>query len=1102
MISGGWKWIEQAANSFWPASLELVFAGTLILVIAMATNLGLRRAAASVRHWVWALTMGGLLFLPLLCSVLPKLPVAFNIPVAATTSLSLTPERIGESAVAPRQQDAIFSEDISLAASQQAGDDSPYPSPAFHSEMGATLDDPGQATVSTMETPVGNHPNFLAASCFALLLLWTAGTGVCLVAMIRSLQAERCLAGSACAPDDSSWQELCDKIGFQLGIRWAVTIGVSLESAVPLTIGWRMPKILLPVDCIQWTAAKRRVVLVHELSHIARHDVFWQIVARLACSVYWFHPLAWLADRRMRVERELACDDAVLRSGSRPDQYATVLLDVAAAVCRRQRSGAAAIAMAGRNSVERRIRAILQPGLCRLPLSPRMGKLSLIGALALVILAAALHPFAPPQAKAEPAKPETVAATAAAEPKRVEEGQKEASSNSTESEKPDVRSMRIYVLNQDGKPVAGAKAKLWGVIRDSDTRFYPPAVHTDNDGAANIEFPGKPTSYVVVFVWADGYVTAGAHWESKEIEDPVPTEFTLTLEPGTTMGGFVRNEQGEPIADVEVAFSGQEDLLGGHRFNQADEKVRTNAEGRWTSHRIPKNLSRYNGLRIKLKHADYPSPPPFDSSTQPVTELRDGTAVMVMRKGTVVEGTVTDPQGQPIAGAAVGQFTDRMGSDFPHTETSTEGHYRLPACEPGEFTIVATAKDCAPVARRVSVGKEPQNVDLQLCKGEMIRIRVVDKEGKPMPRVTVATIFDGPNRESLFLDNQDAYDRNDRVFLTDAGGSWSRVWIPDDELTFVISKPGCTEVRKKCKPQQEEYVVTLEEGGWRLSGQVVDRDTKAPITKFHVVEGDSFPKVIWRKNTVVENFKGEYRAEWNTSGDSRRVVRIEADGYLPSKTRPLKPNERAATFNVELRKGEEIVGIVRGPDGKPVADADVALCSASRLLYLRNASLARDQNPLSVRTGSDGQFAFAPQGEPYILIVIHDLGYARVDDDATHDEILLQPWARVEGTLWVDGRPGVKEQVGISFDDEVIGRDERTWTPTDRAARYLYYDYKTETDDKGHFAFEHVRPGKAKISRHVQVSRDGSGSSYTYADHQAVEFVPGRALAVKLGAAP
>ena len=74
MISTGWKWIERGTDLLWPASLELAFAATLLLVIAVAMHLGLLRAAASLQHRVWALTMGGLLLLPLLCPILPKLP--------------------------------------------------------------------------------------------------------------------------------------------------------------------------------------------------------------------------------------------------------------------------------------------------------------------------------------------------------------------------------------------------------------------------------------------------------------------------------------------------------------------------------------------------------------------------------------------------------------------------------------------------------------------------------------------------------------------------------------------------------------------------------------------------------------------------------------------------------------------------------------------------------------------------------------------------------------------------------------------------------------------------------------------------------------------
>ncbi|MGA2256855.1 MAG: M56 family metallopeptidase, partial [Thermoguttaceae bacterium] len=913
-----------------------------------------------------------------------------------------------------------------------------------------------------------------------MILVWAVGTGLYLLAMARWLWLERRLAKTVRLLDDPCWQTLVEEMKLQFGIHWAVAVGVSHESEVPLTIGWRRPKILLPVDYRCWTAIKCRAVLAHELSHVARHDVFWQVVARLACAVYWFHPPVWLAERRMRVERELACDDAVLRSGNQPDQYAAVLLDVAAAVGRRPPARAAVIAMACRHPIQRRIRAILQPGLNRLPVGPRTGRLLLGAALLLAVLAAGLHPFAPPQVQADPAKSTVVAAT--------------------KSEKPDVRSVRFRVLNQAGKPIVGAKVKLWGVIRESLARFYPPAANTDGEGVAVIEFPRQTTSYVVAFVWADDYVTAGAHWDNDDEGGiHVPTEFTFTLEAGTTLGGVVRDDQGRTIAGAQVVVSGEEKLPGGIHFNQADDNLRTDAQGRWTSHRVPKDLGRYVAPRIALKHPAYASPPAFDLNSQPLDQLRAGTAVMVMHKGCAVEGVVADPQGRPVAGAAVGQFEDLSGSDFPRATTDQEGHYRLPACEAGEYTIAAAAKGYAPDSRRVTVGERPPTVDLRLRKGDLIRVRVVDKQGRPLQGATIGTIFDNEYRHAMMLDYQSAFERDkDQHSLADAEGRWSKLWILGDTIHLSVTNAGYAAVRKNVSAGEPECVIVLEAGGWRLSGRVVDRDTKAPITKFYVVEGNNYGPLLWRKRTAVENATGEYAKRWDNSGDSHRVVRIEADGYLPSKPLTLNPSERAATFNLELQKGKEIGGVVRGPNGKPVAGAEVALASATRLVLLQNSRPDGGQNSLLARTGADGRFAIAPQSEAYILVALHDLGFGRIDGDANRNEITLQPWARIEGMVYVDGRPAAKEQVRINFDDDGMNTARNPWGQTN-PGRYLYYDYQTQTDDKGHFVLVRVRPGSATISRFVKVSQEGMMSGWQDADTRAIDIIPGQTLIVDLG---
>jgi beta-lactamase regulating signal transducer with metallopeptidase domain len=98
--------------------------------------------------------------------------------------------------------------------------------------------------------------------------------------------------------------------------------------AAPVTIGWFLPAIILPQGWRDWTRPQLKAVLAHERAHLRRRDPLVQWLALLNRAVFWFHPLAWWLERRLAELAEEACDDAVLRDGHDPVEYAEYLLEM------------------------------------------------------------------------------------------------------------------------------------------------------------------------------------------------------------------------------------------------------------------------------------------------------------------------------------------------------------------------------------------------------------------------------------------------------------------------------------------------------------------------------------------------------------------------------------------------------------------------------------------------------------------------------------------------------------------------------------------------------------------------------------------------------
>jgi TonB family protein len=162
-----------------------------------------------------------------------------------------------------------------------------------------------------------------------------------------------------------------------------------------MTFGISRPAILLPGDCHVWPPARRRIVLLHELAHIARRDLATQLGARLIAACWWFQPLSWMALSLLRRESERACDELVIRSGVRPSDYAVELLAIAQTFNSNPQLSAAGIAIARADALESRLRSILKA-----PANPShrasVAAISCLTALAITASAVTLLPESQP----------------------------------------------------------------------------------------------------------------------------------------------------------------------------------------------------------------------------------------------------------------------------------------------------------------------------------------------------------------------------------------------------------------------------------------------------------------------------------------------------------------------------------------------------------------------------------------------------------------------------------------------------------------------------------------------------------------------------------
>ena len=353
--------------------LMLLAKATLILVAALGITMSMQKASAGARHLVWLVTLATLLLVPALTAWAP-IPLRI-LPATVENASNPAPSlKDGEQKASTKKFDKVAATGVAVTSEAQAP------------TTGAQQED-----VTT--SPLWGGISFLLLVWALVVVAIGASLGYAAMLVKRIVNRARPL-------DSEDWLTPLWEVSDRLELEEPPRLLRSEDAKMPFACGVFNPTIVLPAECDDWSLDRRRAVLLHELAHVRRHDLVGHTLGRLACALYWFHPLVWTAAKQLRSESERACDDLALTCGARATDYAEHLLDIVTSV-RGDATPSVALAMARRKEFEGRMLAILDPEL-RHSSPSRKQSAALIGSLAMIALvvgAAAPAPQLPSKAR-------------------------------------------------------------------------------------------------------------------------------------------------------------------------------------------------------------------------------------------------------------------------------------------------------------------------------------------------------------------------------------------------------------------------------------------------------------------------------------------------------------------------------------------------------------------------------------------------------------------------------------------------------------------------------------------------------------------------------
>ncbi len=484
----------------------------VVFGIVLVASWGLRRASAHWRYLLWLVVVAKCLTPPL-----------FSVPVAVLPQRS----EIGTERNAP---DAPAGADISGSK----------PSPEnWRAGVSQRLDHP--ASVSTR--PTLRAANTAGREHFnvrgGLVVGWMLVVGLIAAFVGRKAWATHWRLRQTRLPADKEVYGMAAALAKRFGMRSVPTIYVARVVAQPFVWGWVRGDIYVPLDFAKASSAEQReAILIHELAHVARWDVAASNIQVVAQMIFFFHPLVWWTNKKIRQEREKCCDEIVLAgSRTRPQVYCEAIVHMLTLEHQARHASPGLAVTGSTRNIEERIVTMLTPGR-KFSRSPSVAAIVTMFFVAACVLPTALVLTS----QADPASSDTPSKNA-----------ESASGPSKTSGWTPGQLIEVRVINAETREaIPGVKLELQN--QGAGINFEDVKVETtDADGRSVLKLTDLPAEAVRIYPSKPGFVPLRVYWAGQP--SPVmPKSVTIPIEPGKAFGGTIRNEAGEPIPDVKVTI--------------------------------------------------------------------------------------------------------------------------------------------------------------------------------------------------------------------------------------------------------------------------------------------------------------------------------------------------------------------------------------------------------------------------------------------------------------------------------------------------------------------------------------------------------------------